>query len=229
LLQEQRFERLGGNETIQTDVRVIAATNRDLEDLVANDRFRQDLFYRLNGFVIELPPLRQRPDDVPVLVEHLIRRLGPALGKHVRSVDPEALRQLTQHPWPGNVRELQSAIKYALVQANGDVLTADCLPEDLRGDAGRSRPPDSKGRHETLNVDRYVTDLLHAGEMDLYRKVCTAVDRVALETVLRHVKGNQLQASELLGISRTTLRAKLRALGIGVEKQLLALRDQLDQ
>src|SRR5205085_7530116 len=117
LLQEQQFERLGSNETVQTDVRVIAATNQNLEELVAAGRLRQDLYYRLKVFTIELPPLRERPGDVPLLVEHFVKVGNRELGKQVASVAPEALRLLQGHDWPGNVRELQSAIKYALVQA----------------------------------------------------------------------------------------------------------------
>ncbi len=153
LLQEQRFERLGDNETIQTDVRVLAATNQNLEALVAAGRFRKDLLYRLNGFAIHLPPLRARKEDLPLLVEHFVRLFNRKLGKHVEAVSPEALEILEAHDWPGNVRELQSAIRYALVHVSGEVLTPDCLPQNLRAGlrcqlhsaavgrlAGRSRP-----------------------------------------------------------------------------------------
>jgi two-component system nitrogen regulation response regulator GlnG len=221
LLQEQQFERVGGNETIQTDVRVIAATNQDLEALVAAGRLRRDLYYRLKVFTIPLPPLRERREDIPLLVEHFIKVSSRALGKQVQSAAPETLRLLTAHDWPGNVRELQSVIKYALVQAAGEILTPDCLPENLRAatSAANSRPPAAEV--ESLDVAELVTRLLQVGEPEIYRKVCLAVDRVVMETVLRHVRGNQVQASELLGISRTTVRAKLRSLGMAVEKQLL--------
>src|SRR5207249_5007953 len=112
LLQEQRFDRLGGNETIQTDVRVIAATNQHLEHLVAEGRFRQDLFYRLKVFTISLPPLRNRAGDLAPLAEHFIRVFNRELGKRARSVSPEVMRLMEAHSWPGNVRELQNAIKY---------------------------------------------------------------------------------------------------------------------
>jgi two-component system nitrogen regulation response regulator GlnG len=221
LLQEQQFSRLGGNETIQTDVRVIAATNRNLEALVAAGSFREDLFYRLKVFTITLPPLRERPDDVPLLVSHFIKILNRGMGKQVRSVSPDALRLLEKHEWPGNIRELHSAIKYALVQAAGEVLTPECLPEVIRSGSRSARPWPPKRDGGTLEIAQLVADLLRAGEPEIYRKVWLEVDRVVLEVVLRHTKGNQVQASELLGISRTTLRAKLRSLGMGVEKQLL--------
>src|SRR5262249_33174025 len=113
VLQEQRFERLGGNEIITTDVRVIAATNKNLEDEVAPGRFRRDLLYRLNGFTIHLPPLRERRDDLPLLIEHFIRLFSRGLHRNIHSVTPEAQRCLEEYAWPGNIRELQSVLKYA--------------------------------------------------------------------------------------------------------------------
>jgi two-component system nitrogen regulation response regulator GlnG len=218
LLQDQQFERVGGNETIQTDVRVIAATNKNLPEAAVAGRFRQDLFYRLKVFMIELPPLRERLADLPILTDHFVKRISRELGKQVHSVSHEAMRLLQTHTWPGNVRELQSAIKYAVVRASTDVITPDCLPEDIRlGQvAGKSQPAEG----ETLDVGRLVRGLLRAGQSDLYHTVMQEVDRVVLDEVLRHVHGNQVQASDLLGMSRGTLRAKLRTLGMSVEKQL---------
>src|SRR5262249_26989845 len=136
---------------------------------------------------------------------------------------PEALQLLERYDWPGNVRELQSAVRYALVHAAGDVLTPDCLPAHVRG--SRS-PAQATGDPAGSDLSRLVTELLRAGEADIYRKASLAADRVILEAVLRHAQGNQVQASELLGISRTTLRARLRALGLMVEKQLLTSSDR---
>jgi two-component system nitrogen regulation response regulator GlnG len=226
LLQEQRFERLGGNETIQTDVRVIAATNQNLEEAVASGRFRQDLLYRLNGFTIHLPPLRERREDLALLVDHFIKISNRGLDRQVRAVAPEAMKLLEAYPWPGNVRELQSTIRYALVHSTGEVLTAECLPESLRD--WTSSPPASGTvvpPVASFDLAAQVNHLLHAGESDIYRKACDAADRVILEAILKHTRGNQVQASELLGISRTTLRAKLRTLGMTVEKQLLSDSD----
>jgi two-component system nitrogen regulation response regulator GlnG len=225
LLQEQRFERVGGNETIQTQVRVLAATNKDLEELVETGRFRRDLYYRLKDFTIEVPPLRERAGDLPLLVEHFLKIHNLALGKSVRSLAPEAMALLARHDWPGNVRELQSAIKYALIHAAGEVLTPDCLPENLRREAAPARTL-LAADGPSLDVAALVAGLLQAGEPDLYRKVTLAVDRVVLDVVLRHAKGNQVQASQLMGISRNTLRAKLRALDLAIEKQLLVEPDR---
>ncbi len=243
LLQEQRFERVGANETIQTDVRVIAATNKDLAALVEAGRFRQDLFYRLNGFTISVPPLRQRREDLPVLTRHFIHNLNRELGKQVRALTPEAEALLAAHDWPGNVREFQSAIKYAMLHASGDTITSDNLPDTCQSrSAGDAEPiaestefetaasswpaaktsPAAGNERELQDVSRLVHELLENHVSDVYRQVGLAVDRVVLNVVLQHVRGNQLQAAELLGMSRTTLRTKLRRLGMTVEKQLVA-------
>src|SRR6195256_4042078 len=129
LLQEQSFERIGGNETVRTDVRLIAATHRDLTAWSAEGKFRPDLYYRLGGFPIPLPPLRERGDDLPLLVQHYLRRFSRELGREVREVAPEALERLRNYPWPGNIRELQSVLKQGLLQASGTVLLPAFLPE----------------------------------------------------------------------------------------------------
>jgi two-component system nitrogen regulation response regulator GlnG len=224
VLQEQKFERLGGEETIETDVRIIAATNQNLDELVASERFRQDLFYRLRVFTIELPPLRERPEDLPLLVDHFIRVFGRELGKSVRSVSPDTMQLLASHAWPGNVRELQSAIKYALVQATGDVFTVDCLPTYLRSGSATDTETLADDRQDSFDraIAQLVRGLLESGQPEVYQQVCSAVDQIAFQEAIRHAHGHLGMASELLGISRNTLRAKLRALGLAVEKRLLA-------
>jgi len=220
LLQEQRFERVGGNETIQTDVRMIAATNQDLASLVAKGRFRQDLFYRLNVFAVRVPPLRQHMEDLPLLVEHFLAQANRELDKHVDRVSPRAMRLLAQHHWPGNVRELESTIKYGLVHATSRVVTADCLPEALHQAASPGQVRSVAAGPPTLDVGEYVGRLLDAKQPDTYDDVIAAVDRVVLSEVLKRTKGNQVEAAKLLGISRNTLRAKLHDLGLAIEKQL---------
>lgn len=221
LLQEKRFERLGGNETVQSDVRIIAATNQDLEGLVADGRFRQDLYYRLKVFTIKIPPLRERREDIPPIAEHYLKIVGKRLGKPPRSLSPEAMALLINHYWGGNVRELQSTIKFAQVHAKGDIITPDCLPVSVL----RATPssPAALGASETaLDVGALAIALIKAGDPDVYRQVGLAVDRLVFEAVLRYAKGNQVHASELLGISRTTLRTKLKALNMSVEKQTVS-------
>ena len=221
ILQEQQFERVGGEQTIRTDVRVIAATNQDLERKAAAGEFRFDLLYRLKVYTIDLPPLRKRKDDLPLLIAHFLKILNRDLRKRVTSVAPEAMRLLEGYPWPGNVRELQSAIKHSYVQSSGEVITLDCLPTHLRDELpAYSSGIDAESRN--LKVVEMIGELMRRGESDVYAKVNAAVDRLILETVLRHVKGNQVHAAEVLGMSRTTLRAKMRSLGLAIEKQLLS-------
>jgi two-component system nitrogen regulation response regulator GlnG len=219
LIQEQRFERLGGDETIQTDVRLIAATNKNLEAEVASGRFRKDLLYRLNVFTIAVPPLRERPEDVPLLIDYFLPRFSRTLGRDVRSLTPEAQRCLYTYAWPGNVRQLQSVLKYAIVQSTGEVITLACLPESLRSGSVDARSLTSESYMAALTD--FTKGLLRAGELDIYRRVCLEMDRVLLGAVLEHVEGNQVKASEILGISRTTLRAKLRVLKLGDDQALL--------
>jgi two-component system nitrogen regulation response regulator GlnG len=221
VIQEQTFERLGGNETIQTDVRLIAATNKDLEAEAAAGRFRRDLLYRLNVFTVVLPPLRDRREDVPLLIDYFLPRFGRALGRVVHSVTPEAQRCLQSYDWPGNVRQLQSVLKYALIQAAGDVVTLDSLPEDLRAGPAASGLPAPAREALAASLAAFTEGLLRAGELDIYRRVCLEMDRVVMGAVLGHVNGNQVKASEMLGISRTTLRAKLRALKMGLVRHAL--------
>ena len=148
LLEEQAFERVGGNDTIRTDVRLIAATNRDLKDWSAKGKYRPDLYYRLSVFTIQLPPLRERADDLSLLVQHYLRRFCRELGREVQQVAPEALERLRGYSWPGNIRELQSVLKQALLQATGTVLLPAFLPP-LPGepDEGGSVHPWGKARY----------------------------------------------------------------------------------
>jgi two-component system nitrogen regulation response regulator GlnG len=219
LLQEQRFERLGGNETIQTDVRVLAATNRDLGAEVAHGRFRRDLYYRLGVFTVHLPPLRERGDDLTLLVQHYLRRYGRELGKEVKAVAPEAMELLRRYPWPGNVRELQSMLKQALLLATGPVLLPDFLPPALHPHPAEATPvvvPD--GAAADPGLEHFIDERIRAGSEGLYAEALRRLERSLLAQVLRHTGGNQLQAARILGITRGSLRAKLRDLGIRIDR-----------
>jgi len=218
VLQEQRFERVGGDASIQTDVRLLAATNKNLEKEVSAGRFRRDLFYRLNGFTIHLPALRERRDDIPLLIDHFGRVFSQSLGRPELTLAAEVRECLMAHDWPGNVRQLQGVLKYAMIKAGGDTITLDCLPESFRSASTASGPLTTA--IALPDVASLAENLFRAGETEIYRRVALEVDRAVLGAVLRHVKGNQVQASELLGISRTTLRAKLRALGNGSDEPL---------
>ncbi|HEY3789860.1 MAG TPA: sigma-54 dependent transcriptional regulator, partial [Urbifossiella sp.] len=215
LIQEQKFERIGSGESIQVDVRIISATNRNLEAMVADGSFRSDLLYRLNGFTIQLPPLRKRQGDLPLLVDYILRATSRKLGKSVHSITPEAMKLLEAHDWPGNVRELQGVLRYAVVQTVGEVIMADCLPRTFYPES--SAPP---GAAATCDVAALTQEMLNRGETNIYAQVTRQSDRAIIEAVLRHAAGNQVIASQLLGISRTTLRAKLQSLGMVIEKQV---------
>lgn len=221
LLQEQRFERVGGNETVQTDVRLIAATNRDLERRVATDHFRKDLFYRLNVFTISLPPLRERPGDLSLLVEHLIKRFRRELNKDVQSVAPETMELLERYSWPGNVRELQSVLKQALLHATGPVLIPDFLRAALRLDERTA-----ENATAAADWELFVRERLSVGSEDLYAEALASMERQVLTIVLRHTSGNQVQAARILGITRGSLRNKIRSLGITIGRSIWSEENQ---
>jgi two-component system nitrogen regulation response regulator GlnG len=215
VLQEQRFERVGGNEAITTDVRILAATNRDLERLVEQGQFRGDLYYRLGVFTLWLPPLRQRLEDLPLLVEHFLKRINKELGKGVQRVAPEALEVLTRYPWPGNLRELQSVLKQSLLQATGTVLLVDFLPRTLRSE----RLTKEKSLLAAFpELERFITERLQAGSEALYSETLAQMERQLIPQVLEYTSGNQLQAASILGITRGSLRTKIRYLGIVIER-----------
>jgi two-component system nitrogen regulation response regulator GlnG len=215
LLQEQQFERLGGNETVTTDVRVLAATNQDLEALVAQGKFRQDLYYRLSVFTIRLPPLRERGEDLALLVQHYLRRFDRELGKEVQRVAPEALEVLRQYPWPGNVRELQGVLKQALLHATGSVLIPDFLPASLTRRGNHAAPA---AADDQASLPQFIDAQLAGGAEDLYAQTLQRVERLLLTRVLQHTGGNQLQAAKVLGITRGSLRNKLRELGLTISR-----------
>jgi two-component system nitrogen regulation response regulator GlnG len=216
VLQEQRFERLGGNETVRTDVRVLAASNRDLGALVARGQFRQDLYYRLSGYTIRLPPLRERGDDLALLVQHYLRRSGRALGKEVKVITPEALEVLGRHAWPGNVRELQNVLERALIEATGPVLLPEFLEPALAQRPAAPPPADAPAD----DLAPFIEERLRAGSEDLYAETLRRMERLLLTRVLEHTGGNQLKAAQLLGITRGSLRTKLRDLGITIARHV---------
>jgi two-component system NtrC family response regulator/two-component system response regulator AtoC len=195
VLQEHEVERVGGDRTVPVDVRVVAATNRDLAAEVANGRFREDLFYRLAVVVVHLPPLRERGGDVELLVRHFVAHFARRHGRPVEEVAPETIALLHAYRWPGNVRQLGNVIEGALLVADGPVLLPEHLPPQIRGasdgDSAQSAPPSDR--------------LLPLREME----------RLHIHRALARTGGNLVQAAELLGIHRNTLRDKLRRLRTG--------------
>ncbi len=223
VLQDQSFERVGGSDPIKTHARLIAATNRDLELAIKEGDFRSDLFYRLNVYTIHLPPLRQRGEDLPLMVDHFLRRFGKELGKPVEGVAPEALEVLAGYPWPGNIRELQSVLKHALLEATGPVIVPAFLPPVVKNGKvapfEAAAPLSAESDPQTSSLAREVRRRLAAGSNDIYVEVISQAEREVITEVLHATGGNLTQAAKRLGISRTTLRAKLASLGIGVRRE----------
>jgi two-component system response regulator HydG len=195
VLQERRFERVGGEETVEVDVRLVSATNRDLAAMVRGGRFREDLYYRLDVVPILLPPLRERPGDVEELARHFLARAAPRLGRAVKGFTPEALEVLRRHRWPGNVRELENVVEQALVFADGELVTPAELPEALR------RAPPAPGLPVPTG-DRSLTDVLE----DLERQLILGAYEKA--------RGVKAETARLLGIKPSALYYKLEKYGI---------------
>ena len=197
VLQEGELERLGSTETRQVDFRLVSATNRDLEEMVRHRTFREDLFYRLNVIGIHLPALRERPEDIPLLVDHFVRRYAAKNDKPVRGVSPDALSALSTWSWPGNVRELENVIERAVVLCRGDVLGLEDLPPPLR--TGPVAPGAPAIRVEGRNVVIPVGTRLEE------------VEQVMIERTLEETGGDKTLAAQLLGIAARTIYRKLEA------------------
>jgi two-component system, NtrC family, nitrogen regulation response regulator GlnG len=219
LVQEQRFERVGGNETIQTNVRLIAATNRNLEKLVAEGKFRQDLYYRLSVFAIKLPALRERPEDLPTLVSYFLRRYALEMGKNVNGLAPATLELLKQYPWPGNIRELQSVIQHAILVASGSVIVPEFLPDAVRLEAMVRSDAAAIAPAAFHDLDQFVAERLKQGTNDLYCQWQNVTELHLFQMVLRHTDGNISKAAKVLGIHRATLRGKIAALGLDADER----------
>jgi len=187
VLQEQEFERLGGTRSIQTDVRIIAATHRDLSKMVSAGTFREDLFYRLNVFPIAIPPVRDRAEDIPQLVHHFAKYYAHRFHKTIEGISPQVMETLTRYSWPGNIRELQNFIERAVILSNGSMLAPSCA------EMMRLKHPISTEPMTLIDVER-----------------------AHIARILGQVNGEMTRAAALLGIPRTTLFYKIRRLGIDV-------------
>ncbi len=217
LIQSQTFERVGGNETISTNVRIIAATHRDLKALAAEGKFRADLYYRLGVFTIHLPPLRDRGDDLVTLVNMFVHRFSQEFGRKIKEVAPDTMSRLREYSWPGNIRELQGVLKQAIICSTGEILLPSFLPEfDLP-----AQPPESnKSDRELVDYTEYLRQQLQSGSNDVYEEMHKYLDRHILSDVLEHTRGNQALAAKILGIARQTLRVRLRELNIQVVRSV---------
>jgi len=221
VLQSGTFERVGGNVPIKVDVRVIAATNKPLEQAVAARQFREDLFYRLNVVRIPMPPLRERRDDVRLLVDYFLRKLAREQQTQPRSLSAGVLRALEKHHWPGNVRELENVVRRALVVTKGDAILLSDLPAEIIGagvvptvmaaSPSAPRPTPAGDAGELVGMARQIFKLVRK---DPKLKVIPSVERVLVTEALRETGNNQVQAAKLLGITRATLRKRIEKFGI---------------
>jgi two-component system nitrogen regulation response regulator GlnG len=221
-LQEKEFERVGGYETIKADVRIIAATHRNLEEAVNEQKFREDLYYRLNVVSLHLPPLRERKEDIGALAEHFLEKIAQELGAPKKSITPKALKRLMDYAWPGNVRELENCIKRSVVLSSSSAI----LPEDvevlMKGEKEGAQIIEAHTL-ESLLKDRihcYMKKTKNFGKSDIYDTVVALVEKPLIECALVETNYNQLKAADLLGINRNTIRKKIAELNIPIKKTL---------
>jgi len=193
VIQDRAFERVGGRETLRVDVRLIVATNRDLEVEVRQGRFREDLYYRINVIPVVLPPLRERPEDIPLLAGHFLKRFAERNGKSLRGFTPQVLGALMRYPWKGNVRELENLMERIVIMARGETVGWEDLPANIRGDQGNDQAKGLAGRS--------LRDL----------------EKEAILKTLEMTGGNRTEAARLLDIGRRTLQYKLKEYGIKEE------------
>lgn len=221
LLQQQEFERVGGNKTIKTDVRIVTATNLDLDQMVLDGEFREDLFYRLNGITITLPPLRKRGDDVTLLLEYYLRVCAKEMNRpDCEGISPEALEILKHYPWPGNVREMHSVVRQSLLNSTGPVIVPSCLPSGLTI-AVQSQAPEKRCFENRTGVPSdlapFIDHRLAAESTNLYAETLEQMERYLVTRVLQATEGNQTRASEILGITRGKIRDRVNLFQITLD------------
>lgn len=216
VLQEREFERVGETATMKVDVRVIAATNVDLQEEVAKDNFREDLFYRLNVVSIYLPPLRNRREDIPRLIDYFLDKYNSLNDRRLRRISREMLNILLRYPWPGNVRELENCVERAVVLSTNEDFTEDLLPLGVRMFAQQRRQSPSSESIETLTrrlADQAISDYeLREGE--IYQLVIDQIEHALIDRALAKCGGVKTKAADFLGINRNTLNKKVKDLGI---------------
>jgi two-component system nitrogen regulation response regulator GlnG len=216
LLQQQEFQRLGSNQTIRTDVRIIAATNRDLPAMVASGEFREDLYYRLNGVVISLPPLRERAGDLDLLIQYFMSQMAHQLNRNdLAGISTEALAMLRNYHWPGNIRQLQSVVRQAILSSPGPVIVPAGLPSELATDLPKaSLTQDTVFGEDSGDLCTFIAERLDAGSKALYAETVELMERFLLTKVLESTRGNQSLAAEILGITRGKVRQRVRQFGL---------------
>ena len=210
-LQTQEIERLGGTRTIKVDVRVIAATNRELGQMIKLGQFREDLYYRFKRITLHLPPLRERQEDIPLLITHFLLLIQDELGKPIRGISEEGMALLQNYSWPGNVRELENCLRSAAALSRADVILPEDLPLEIRA-AYRGITTDTLRLEASfkLILQRITKTAIASGNQHFYDDVTAALDKVLIELVMDECEGNHSKTAELLGISRTTLMKKIK-------------------
>lgn len=223
VLQDQRFERVGGNKELKTDVRIIAATNRPLEQMVEEGEYREDLLYRLNGVTIELPPLRERLTDVPALIQFFLSHAKREFNKpDLEGLSPEAVEMLTTYQWPGNVRQLRAVIRRCVLDTVMPVITPDGLPREVTGHTPAAHSAGGGEQHESCGtgLPTLVQKLLSMGSTNVYAEATEYMERYVITEVLRQTNGNQSQAAEILGITRGKLRDRINSFNIVLKSDI---------
>ncbi len=213
-LQTQVIERLGGTRTLKVDVRVIAATNQELGEMVKLGEFRADLYYRFKRISLHLPPLRERQEDIPLLVTHFLQLIQDELGKPIRGISEEGMKLIQNYAWPGNVRELENCLRSAATLSRSDVILPDDLPQEIHTGHSPTTPDSSQLETSLKSVLRGVTKTAIAeGSQQLYDDVVALLDKALIELALDECSDNHSKTAELLGISRTTLIKKIKQHG----------------
>lgn len=217
ILQEREFERVGDHHTLRVDVRVIAATNLDLEEEVRKGTFREDLYYRLNVVTVNIPPLRARREDIPRLIDHFLDRYNRENDRDLRKISRDVLNALLRYPWPGNVRELENAVERAVVLSTGEEFTEDLLPLQIRLFAQQVRGDSSEDSIEALaaRLAELAIRQLQAQEGEVYDRVVGEVERQLLREAMSYCGGVKVRTADFLGINRNTLNKKVKDLDIG--------------
>ena len=221
VLQSGTFERVGGNTPIKVDVRIIAATNKPLEQAVAARQFREDLFYRLNVVRVHLPALRERREDIPLLVNYFLKKLARDQEREPKSIAASAIKALEKFHWPGNVRELENILRRAHVMAKSEAILPGDLPAEISGQGATSVTAAAAiGADATTDVATLARQLFQIARRNPKLKVIPAVERELLIQALKETDDNQVQAAKLLGITRATLRKRIEKFGIQREMKI---------
>ncbi|MBI4081852.1 MAG: sigma-54-dependent Fis family transcriptional regulator [Candidatus Lambdaproteobacteria bacterium] len=216
VLQEREFQRVGGLETLRLEARIVAATNQSIRESTAAGAFREDLYYRLSAFTIVSEPLRERRADIPLLVEHFLRKGTRELGLPARAITREAMARLTEYGWPGNVRELENTVKSLMILTGAPVIDVGDLPRNVLGQPGE---PGAESAEQALGrlFAPQIEDYCEHGRTGLLQAVHAQVERPLIRKVMLKTGWNQVQAATILGINRNTLRTRLHALGLAKE------------